>query len=147
MHVNTVSPLMDCYQHQARVNVLQLHRNAPVQFTTFFAHKIASSVTTDVPAASHFLMAHRQMYHHPGASDKPTTTSLFDVFRACNRGQPRLLASLPTLEEARARVEVLGATKPGEYFVFSQLSLLEESIKVERRRPHEVKKVMKKLRR
>ena len=146
MHVNTVGPLMDCYQHQARVNVEKLHRNAAVHFTTFFAHKIESSVTTDVPPASHFLMAHRQMYH-PGANDKPTTTSLFDVFRVCNRGQPRLLASLPTLEEARARVEVLGATKPGEYFVFGQLSLLEESIKVERRRPHEVKKVIKKLRR
>ena len=63
MHVNTVGPLMDCYQHQARVNVEKLHRNAAVHFTTFFAHKIESSVTTDVPPASHFLMAHRQMYH------------------------------------------------------------------------------------
>jgi len=111
-------------------------------------HKIEPSVTTDVPPASHFLMAHRQMYHHPDSSDKPTTTPLFDVFRVCNSGQPRLLASLATLEEARARVEVLGATKPGEYFVFSQLSLLEESIKVERRRPlYEVKKGIKTLRR
>jgi hypothetical protein len=88
------------------------------------------------------------MYHHPDASDKLTTTPLFDVFRVCNSGQPRLFASLPTLEEAKARVEVLGTRKPGEYFVFNQLSLLEELIKVERRRPlHEVKKVIKRLRR
>ena len=80
-------------------------------------------------------MAHQQIYHHPNSSEKSTTTPLFDVFRVGNSGQPRLLASVPTLEEARARVDVLGATKPGEYFVFSQLSLLEESIKVERRRP------------
>ena len=34
----------------------------------------------------------------------------------------------------KARAAALGATKPGEYFVFNQLSLLNESIKVERHR-------------
>jgi hypothetical protein len=77
-------------------------------------------------------MAHRQIHRQRGRSEKSNAIPLFDVFRVGKSGQDVRLASLPTLEEAKARIAALGATKPGEYFVFSQLSLLNESIKVER---------------
>jgi hypothetical protein len=77
-------------------------------------------------------MANRQALRRRGISEKTAAISLFDIFRVSNSGQPHRLASVPTLEEARARIAVLGEAQPGEYFVFSQLSLLRESIKVER---------------
>jgi hypothetical protein len=77
-------------------------------------------------------MAKRQALLRRGTSKKSAAISLFDVFRVSNSGQAHRLASVPTLEEAKARIAVLGEAKPGEYFVFSQLSLLRESIKVER---------------
>jgi hypothetical protein len=75
-------------------------------------------------------MAHRQT--HRQRSSSGNAIPLFDVFRVAKSGQEVRLASLPTLEGAKARVAALGAAKPGEYFIFSQLSLLNESIKVER---------------
>ena len=77
-------------------------------------------------------MAHKQTHRQRGRTEKPNAISLFDVFRVGKSGQDVRLASLPTLEEAKARIAVLGATKPGEYFVFSQLSSLNELIKVKR---------------
>jgi hypothetical protein len=85
-----------------------------------------------MPRASLTYVAYRQTQHRRGTSETSTTIPLFDVFRVGDSGQPRRLASLRTLEEAKARVAMLGEAKPGEYFVFSQLSLLSESIKVER---------------
>jgi hypothetical protein len=73
-------------------------------------------------------MAHRETHRQRGSNAIP----LFDVFRVAKSGQKVRLASLPTLEGAKARVAALGAAEPGEYFIFSQLSLLNESIKVER---------------
>ena len=75
-------------------------------------------------------MAPRQTHRHRSGSDN--AIPLFDVFRVAKSGQEVRLASLPTLEGAKARVAALGAAKPGEYFIFSQLSLLNESIKVKR---------------
>jgi hypothetical protein len=75
-------------------------------------------------------MTHRETHRQRGSSDN--AIPLFDVFRVAKSGQEVRLASLPTLEGAKERVAALGATKPGEYFIFSQLSLLNESIKVER---------------
>jgi hypothetical protein len=75
-------------------------------------------------------VTHRQTHRQRGR--KLNAILLFDVFRVAKSGQEVRLASLPTLEGAKARVAALGATKPGEYFIFSQLSLLNESIKVER---------------
>jgi hypothetical protein len=78
------------------------------------------------------LMAHKQTHRQHGGREKSSAIPLFDVFRVGKSGQDVRLESLSTLEEAKARIAVLGATKPGEYFVFSQLSLLNESIKVKR---------------
>jgi hypothetical protein len=75
-------------------------------------------------------MTHRQTHRQRGSSGK--AIPLFDVFRVAKSRQEVRLASLPTLEGAKARVAALGAAKPGEYFIFSQLSLLNESIRVER---------------
>ena len=69
---------------------------------------------------------------HRQGDRKSNAIPLFDVFRVAKSGQEVRLASLSTLEGAKERVAALGATKPGEYFIFSQLSLLNESIKVER---------------
>jgi hypothetical protein len=77
-------------------------------------------------------MAHRQTHRQRGRSEKSDGIPLFDVFRVAKSGQEVRLASLATLEGAKARVAALGAAKPGEYFIFSQLNLLHESIKVER---------------
>jgi hypothetical protein len=76
------------------------------------------------------LMSHRGTHRRRGR--KSNAIRLFDVFRVAKSGREVRLASLPTLEGAKARVAALGAAKPGEYFVFNQLSLLNESIKVER---------------
>jgi hypothetical protein len=76
------------------------------------------------------MMVRRKTHRRRGSSD--SAIPLFDVFRVAKSGREVRLASLPTLEGAKARVAALGATKPGEYFIFSQLSLLNESIKVER---------------
>ena len=75
-------------------------------------------------------MAHSQTHRQRGR--KSNAILLFDVFRVAKSGHEVRLASLSTLEGAKERVAALGATKPGEYFIFSQLNLLHESIKVER---------------
>jgi hypothetical protein len=85
-----------------------------------------------MPRARLTYVAYRQTHHRRGTCENSSATPLFDIFRVIDGGQPRRLASLRTLEEAKACVAVLGKAKPGEYFVFSQLSLLSESIKVER---------------
>jgi hypothetical protein len=44
----------------------------------------------------------------------------FDIFRVSEDGVPVWIEPAETLEGAQARVAELGATHPGEYFVFSQ---------------------------
>ena len=60
-------------------------------------------------------MAQRETHRQRGRSDNAIL--LFDVCQVAKSGQKVRLASLPTLEGAKARVAVLGATKPGEYSV------------------------------
>jgi hypothetical protein len=45
----------------------------------------------------------------------------FDVFRIKD-GQPLWINSAPALATARSQVEVLGASKPGEYLIFCHRS-------------------------
>lgn len=76
------------------------------------------------------LMTHKGTHRQRGSRGK--AIALFDVFRVAESGQEVRLASLPTLERSKARVAALGAARPGEYFIFNHLSLLNESIEVRR---------------
>jgi hypothetical protein len=44
----------------------------------------------------------------------------FDIFLVADDGNPVWIEPAETLEAAQARVAELGATNPGEYFIFSQ---------------------------
>ena len=44
----------------------------------------------------------------------------FDIFWTADGNGPIWRETLPTLDEAKARVEELGKTQPGHYLIFSQ---------------------------
>lgn len=44
----------------------------------------------------------------------------FDIFRVSDGGHPLWLEPASTLEDAKVRVQELGASHPGEYLIFSQ---------------------------
>ncbi len=44
----------------------------------------------------------------------------FDIFRVGEGGHPIWLEPSATLDDAKARVQELGKSRPGEYLVFSQ---------------------------
>jgi len=44
----------------------------------------------------------------------------FDIFKRLRDGKPLWITSVPEIEEARARVDRLGAIAPGEYLIYSQ---------------------------
>jgi hypothetical protein len=44
----------------------------------------------------------------------------FDIFRVVEGGQPLWCEPASTLEDAKARVQELGRSRPGEYLIFSQ---------------------------
>jgi hypothetical protein len=44
----------------------------------------------------------------------------FDIFKRLRNGKPLWITSVPEIEEARRRVDRLGAIAPGEYLIYSQ---------------------------
>jgi hypothetical protein len=44
----------------------------------------------------------------------------FDIFKRLKDGKPLWITSVPAIEEARVRVDRLGAVAPGEYLIYSQ---------------------------
>ena len=44
----------------------------------------------------------------------------FDIFKRLRDGKPLWITSVPQIEEARSRVDRLGAIAPGEYLIYSQ---------------------------
>jgi hypothetical protein len=44
----------------------------------------------------------------------------FDIFKRLRNGKPLWITSVPGIEEARMRVNRLGAVAPGEYLIYSQ---------------------------
>ena len=44
----------------------------------------------------------------------------FDIFRVVQGSQPLWLEPALTLDDAKARVNELGESRPGEYLIFSQ---------------------------
>jgi hypothetical protein len=44
----------------------------------------------------------------------------FDIFKRLRNGKPLWITSVPEIEEARQRVDRLGAIAPGEYLIYSQ---------------------------
>jgi hypothetical protein len=44
----------------------------------------------------------------------------FDIFKRLRDGKPLWITSVPEIEEARRRVDHLGAIAPGEYLIYSQ---------------------------
>jgi hypothetical protein len=44
----------------------------------------------------------------------------FDIFKRLRNGKPLWITSVPEIEEARERVDRLGAIAPGEYLIYSQ---------------------------
>ena len=44
----------------------------------------------------------------------------FDIFRVTQDSQPLWLEPASTLDDAKARVNELGKSRPGEYLIFSQ---------------------------
>lgn len=64
---------------------------------------------------------------HPGVhrrNDLSFTGGLmdtnFDIFKRLRNGKPLWITSVPEIEEARRRVDHLGAIAPGEYLIYSQ---------------------------
>jgi hypothetical protein len=55
----------------------------------------------------------------------------FDIFRVIKDGQPFWLEPAESLDQAKARVQELGASEPGEYLIFSQKTGHKVSIKVD----------------
>jgi hypothetical protein len=55
----------------------------------------------------------------------------FDIFRVAPDGQLLWLEPAATLDEAKARVQDLGASNPGEYLIFSHKTGHKISIRVE----------------
>ena len=43
----------------------------------------------------------------------------FDIFKRLRNGKPLWITSVPEIEEARQRVDRLGAIAPGEYLIYS----------------------------
>jgi hypothetical protein len=56
----------------------------------------------------------------------------FDIFFIDDSDQPVWQDALLTLDDALARVQQLGATYPGEYFIRSQKTSVEVSMRVNR---------------
>jgi hypothetical protein len=44
----------------------------------------------------------------------------FDIFKRLRNGKPLWITSVMGIEEARVRVNRLGAVAPGEYLIYSQ---------------------------
>jgi hypothetical protein len=61
----------------------------------------------------------------------------FDIFRVIQDSQPLWVEPALTLEEATARVNELGKSRPGEYLIFSQKTGHKISIMVARREKRE----------
>jgi hypothetical protein len=60
----------------------------------------------------------------------PSMVPPFDIFRVKD-GSPLWAESVQTLDEAKARVQQLGVSQPGEYLIYSQKTGNKTSIKVE----------------
>jgi hypothetical protein len=54
----------------------------------------------------------------------------FDIFHVAQDNQPVWLEPASTLDGARARVKELGKSRPGEYFILSQITGRKISITV-----------------
>jgi len=60
----------------------------------------------------------------------------FDIFRVMQDSQPLWLEPASTLDDAKARVNELGKSRPGEYIIFSQKTGHKISIMVARQEKH-----------
>jgi len=59
-------------------------------------------------------------------------TTAFDIFRIDDSDQPVWQDVVHTLDDALARVQQLAATHPGEYFIRSQKTSVEVSMRINR---------------
>lgn len=60
----------------------------------------------------------------------------FDIFRVVQGSQPLWLEPALTLDDATARVNELGKSRPGEYLIFSQKTGHKISIMVAKQEKH-----------
>jgi hypothetical protein len=51
-----------------------------------------------------------------------TSIPEYDIFRVHTDGTPIWLGPANTLDDAQAQIRQLRATKPGDYFIFSQMT-------------------------